>query len=96
MGVQGVATPSSNRRGSIISYFIRKGKISNAINNCYQANPLFQKFLDPGLLTYTLSRDGLAKGPKVDAVMKIEPPKDVPTLRSFLGSIQFMASSHQI
>ena len=34
----------SNRRGSIILYnFIRKEKISNAINNCYQVNPLFQK-----------------------------------------------------
>ena len=40
----------SNRCGSIISYnFIRKEKISNAINNCYQVNPLFQKFLDLGL-----------------------------------------------
>ena len=40
-------------------------------------------------LGYTLSRDGLAKGPKVDAVMKMQPPNDVTTLRSFLGSIQF-------
>ena len=34
-------------------------------------------------------QDGLAKGPKVDAVMQMPPPKDIPTLRSFLGSIQF-------
>ena len=40
-------------------------------------------------LGYAMSRKGLAKGPKVDAVMKMQPPKDVPTLRSFLGSIQF-------
>ena len=40
-------------------------------------------------LGYTLSRDGLAKGPKVDAVMKMQSPNDVTTLRSFLGSIQF-------
>ena len=40
----------SNRRGSIISYnCIRKEKISNAINYCYQVNPLFQNFVDPGL-----------------------------------------------
>ena len=36
--------------GSITLYnFIRKEKISNAINNCYQVNFLFQKFLDPAL-----------------------------------------------
>ena len=47
--------PFSNRHGSIISYnFIRKEKISNAINNCYQVNPLFQKFLDPGLQVYAV------------------------------------------
>ena len=33
----------SNRRGSIILYnFIRKEKISNAINNSYQVNPSFK------------------------------------------------------
>ena len=47
---EGVKPLFPNRRGSIISYnFTRKEKISNAIHNCYQENPLFQKFLDPAL-----------------------------------------------
>ncbi|XP_062521210.1 uncharacterized protein K02A2.6-like [Corticium candelabrum] len=40
-------------------------------------------------LGHTLLLQGLAKGPKVDAVMQMPPPKDVATLKSFLGSIQF-------
>ena len=52
-GVQGLNPLFFNRRGLVILYnFIRKEKISNAINNCYQVNPLFQKFLDPALLYY--------------------------------------------
>ena len=49
----------SNGRGSIISYnFIRKEKISNAINNCYQVNSLFQKFLDPALKVEHVLKEG--------------------------------------
>lgn len=40
-------------------------------------------------LGYTLSRQGVAKGPKVDAVMRMPPPTDVATLKSFMGSVQF-------
>ena len=48
-GFRGLQPLFSNRRGSTILYnFIRK-EISNAINNCYQVNHLFQKFLNPGL-----------------------------------------------
>ena len=40
-------------------------------------------------LGHTLSRDGISKGHKVNAVVQMPPPKDVSTLRSFLGSVQF-------
>ena len=58
-GLGGFNPLFSNRRDSIISYnFIRKEKISNAINNCYQVNPLFQKFLDPTLVSLCSSLVG--------------------------------------
>ena len=38
-------------------------------------------------LGHTLSREGMAKGPKVDAVKQMPPLKDVSTLKSFLGSV---------
>jgi organic radical activating enzyme len=40
-------------------------------------------------LGHTLSTEGISKGPKVDAIVKMPPPKDVSSLRSFLGSTQF-------
>ena len=40
-------------------------------------------------LGHTLSRNGVLKGKKVDAVIRMPPPSDVSTLRSFLGSVQF-------
>ena len=40
-------------------------------------------------LGHRLSKDGIAKGHKVDAVQKMPPPTDVKSLRSFLGSVQF-------
>ena len=40
-------------------------------------------------LGHTLSRDGVSKGKKVDAVIRMPPPSNVSTLRSFLGSVQF-------
>ena len=40
-------------------------------------------------LGHILSQQGIAKGPKVDAVKMMPPPENVSSLRSFLGSIQF-------
>ena len=40
-------------------------------------------------LGYTLSSHGIAKGPKVNAIMMMLPPTDSAGLRSFLGSVQF-------
>ena len=40
-------------------------------------------------LGHKLSKEGIAKGPKVDAVIKMPPPTDVSSLRSILGSVQF-------
>lgn len=42
-------------------------------------------------LGHTLSTHGIAKGPKVDAIRRMPAPKDVSSLRSFLGSVQFYA-----
>ena len=52
MGLGGDNLLVSNSRGSIILLnFIRKDKITNAINNCCQVKPLFQIFLNPALRT---------------------------------------------
>ena len=40
-------------------------------------------------LGHTLSRNGLSKGPKADAVVRMPPPTNVSQLRSFLGSVIF-------
>ena len=40
-------------------------------------------------LGFIISNQGIAKGHKVDAVVKMPPPTDVTSLRSFLGSVQF-------
>ena len=40
-------------------------------------------------LAHTLSREGIAKGPKVDAITKMPAPTNIPELRAFLGQIQF-------
>ena len=37
----------------------------------------------------TLSRNGVSKGKKLDAVIRMPPCLDVSTLHSFLGSVQF-------
>ena len=49
------------------------------------------KFAQPSIqyLGHTLSSKGISKGEKVEAVMKMPPPKDVTSLKSFLGSVQF-------
>lgn len=40
-------------------------------------------------LGHTLSRHGIAKGTKVDAILQMEPPTNLAELRSFIGSVQF-------
>lgn len=40
-------------------------------------------------LGHTLSREGVSKGSRVDALLKMPPPTNVSSLRSFLGSVQF-------
>ena len=40
-------------------------------------------------LGHTLSAEGISKGSKVAAVLKMPPPTDVSSLKSFLGSVQF-------
>nr|KAG5699905.1 hypothetical protein BaRGS_018204 [Batillaria attramentaria] len=40
-------------------------------------------------LGHTLSAEGISKGSKVEAVLKMPPPTDVSSLKSFLGSVQF-------
>ena len=48
-------------------------------------------FAQPSMecLGHLLSHQGIAKGPKVDAVKKMPAPTNVQSLRSFLGSVQF-------
>ena len=42
-------------------------------------------------LGHVLSREGIHRGPKVNALNQMPAPHDVITLRSFLGSVQFYA-----
>ena len=53
------------------------------LDKCTFAQPVVE------YLGHTLSRNGIAKGPKVDAVLNMPPPSDVSSLRSFMGSVQF-------
>ena len=53
------------------------------LEKCYFAQPSVE------YLGHTLSRQGVSKGPKVDAIVKMPPPTDVSGLRSFLGAVQF-------
>ncbi len=48
-------------------------------------------FAQPSIeyLGHKLSKEGIAKGPKVDAVRSMPPPTNVSELKSFLGSVQF-------
>lgn len=80
---------------------------ANAEEHLQNLQALLQRLQDKGLrcnlekccfaqssveyLGHTLSRDGISKGHKVNAVLQMPPPKDVSTLRSFLGSVQFYA-----
>ena len=49
------------------------------------------QFAQPSVeyLGHTLSAEGISKGSKVEAVIKMPPPTDVSSLKSFLGSVQF-------
>ena len=49
------------------------------------------QFAQPSLeyLGHTMSAEGVSKGSKVEAVLKMPPPTDVSSLKSFLGSVQF-------
>ena len=49
------------------------------------------QFAQPSVeyLGHTLSAEGISKGSKVEAVLKMPPPTDVSSLKSFLGSVQF-------
>ena len=42
-----------------------------------------------GYLGYILSKEGISKGPKVDAVTNMPNPENVSELRAFLGQVQF-------
>ena len=78
---------------------------ANAKEHLQNLEALLQRLQDKGLrcnlekcsfaqssveyLGHTLSRDGISKGHKVNAIAKMPPPTNVSALRSFLGSVQF-------
>jgi hypothetical protein len=51
------------------------------------------QFAEPWVeyLGHCMSQEGIAKGKKVNDVIKMPPPTDVSSLKSFLGSVQFYA-----
>ena len=53
------------------------------LEKCIFAQPSVEYF------GHILSQQGIAKGPKVDAVKRMPPPESVSGFRSFLGSVQF-------
>ena len=55
------------------------------LEKCHFAQPYIE------YLGHLLSQKGIAKGPKVDAVLKMNPPTNVSSLKAFLGSVQFYA-----
>ena len=77
----------------------------NAADHLQNLRALLQRLQDKGLrckrekccfaqpsveyLGHTLSRQGVGKGRKVDAVLKMPAPKNAAEVRSFLGSVQF-------
>ena len=78
---------------------------ANAEEHLQNLKTLFQRLQDKGLrckkekcefaqpsvvyLGHTLSRHGIAKGAKVDAILQMEPPTNLAESRSFIGSVQF-------
>lgn len=73
----------SNLRG-LLQRLDEKG-LRCRLEKCQFASPYVE------YLGHLLSHEGIAKGPKVDAVLKMKPPTDVSSLRAFLGSVQFYA-----
>uniref|UniRef100_A0A5S6QB66 Reverse transcriptase domain-containing protein n=1 Tax=Trichuris muris TaxID=70415 RepID=A0A5S6QB66_TRIMR len=80
---------------------------NNAEEHVQNLRALFERFSEKGLrckvekcsfaqpsienLGYVLSRHGVSKGSKVDAVIKMPPPTNVSRLRSFLGFMKVYA-----
>ena len=62
-----------------------KGLHCNLEKKCIFAQPSVK------YLGHTLSKDGIAKGSKVNAVLRTPPPKDVGTLRSSIGKCYYMS-----
>jgi hypothetical protein len=62
--------------------FIEKG-LPCRFNQCKFAKP-YVKYL-----SHMISRKGISKGPKVNAIKNIPVPTDVTSLCLFLGSVQF-------
>ena len=73
----------SNLRG-LLQRLDEKG-LRCRLEKCQFASPCVE------YLGHLLSHEGIMKGPKVDAVLKMKPPTDVSSLRAFLGSVQFYA-----
>ena len=61
-----------------------KGLCCN-LEKCISAQPSVE------YLKHTLSKDGVSEGSNVNAVLRMPPPTNVGTLRSFMGSVQFYA-----
>ncbi|KII71518.1 Retrovirus-related Pol polyprotein [Thelohanellus kitauei] len=57
------------------------------LNKCEFAKP------EVVYLGHTISLKGISKGPHTEAVLKMPIPKDIQSLKSFLGSVQFITSS---
>ena len=55
------------------------------LEKCHFAQPYVE------YLGHLLSKQGLAKGPKVDAILHTTAPTNLSTLKAFLGSVQFYA-----
>lgn len=67
---------------SLLQRLDEKGLRCNKAKCCF-AQPTVE------YLGHLLSREGIAKGPKVDAVVKMPAPTDVSSLKAFLGQVQF-------
>ena len=65
-------------------------RLENKVLRCRKSKCLFEQ---PCIeyLWHVLTSNGIAKSPKVGAVIAMPPPTDVASLRSFLGSVQFFS-----